>query len=74
MHEIGIVRQKRLEAIYREDESKPIRKSHENAALLQFYEEWGGPGCHASHEYLHTHYVPRGKYNGLTDEDFVVKE
>ena len=70
---IDVVRQKRLEAIYREDESKPIRKSHENTALMQFYEVWGGPGCHASHKYLHTHYVPRGKYNGLTEEDFVVK-
>lgn len=71
--DINIVRQKRLEAIYGEDERKPLRKSHENPALLAFYQEWGQPGCHASHEYLHTHYVPRGKYNGLTEEDFVVK-
>lgn len=75
--DINIVRQKRMEAIYGEDERKVIRKSHENQSLMNFYKEWGGgkgPGCHASHEYLHTHYVKRGKYNELTDEHFVVNE
>lgn len=75
--DINIVRQKRMEAIYGEDERKVIRKSHENQSLMNFYKEWGGgkgPGCHASHEYLHTHYVKRGKYNELTDENFVVNE
>ena len=72
--EYSVVRQKRLEAIYKEDERKPLRKSHENPAVIEFYKEWGAPGCHASHEYLHTHYVPRGKYNELTNENFVVKE
>ena len=70
--DIRDTRQKRLEAIYGEDERKPLRKSHENPALMAFYKEWGDPGCHASHEYLHTHYVKRGKYNELTDENFVV--
>ena len=73
--DINIVRQKRMEAIYGEDERKVVRKSHENQSLMNFYKEWGGgkgPGCHASHEYLHTHYVKRGKYNELTDENFVV--
>ena len=73
--DINIVRQKRLEAIYGEDERKVVRKSHENKSLMEdFYPEWGGPGCHASHEYLHTHYVKRGKYNQLTDENFVVEK
>ena len=70
--DINVTRQKRMEAIYGEDERKPLRKSHENPALMAFYKEWGEPGCHASHEYLHTHYVKRGKYNQLTDENFVV--
>ena len=70
--DIRIVRQKRLEAIYAEDERKPIRKSHENPAITEFYKEWGEPGCHKSHKYLHTTYVKRGLYNQLTDEDFVV--
>ena len=72
--DINVTRQKRMEAIYGEDERKTLRKSHENPALLAFYKEWGDPGCHASHEYLHTHYVKRGKYNELTDENFVVNK
>lgn len=75
--DINVVRQKRMEAIYGEDERKVVRKSHENQSLMNFYKEWGGgkgPGCHASHEYLHTHYVKRGKYNELTDENFVVNK
>ncbi|MGI6212405.1 MAG: NADH-dependent [FeFe] hydrogenase, group A6 [Anaerovoracaceae bacterium] len=71
--DIRIVREKRLEALYKEDEGKKYRKSHENPSLLAFYNEWGGPGCEASHEYLHTHYVKRGKFNELTDETFVVE-
>ena len=70
----NIVRQKRMEAIYGEDERKVVRKSHENKSLMDFYKEWGEPGCHASHEYLHTHYVKRGKYNELTEETFVVNK
>lgn len=66
--------QKRMEAIYGEDERKVVRKSHENKSLMDFYKEWGEPGCHASHEYLHTHYVKRGKYNELTEETFVVNK
>ena len=72
--DINIVRQKRMEAIYGEDERKVVRKSHENKSLMDFYKEWGEPGCHASHEYLHTHYVKRGKYNELTEETFVVNK
>ena len=72
--DINIVRQKRMEAIYGEDERKVVRKSHENKSLMDFYKEWGEPGCHASHEYLHTHYIKRGKYNELTEETFVVNK
>ena len=72
--DINIVRPKRMEAIYGEDERKVVRKSHENKSLMDFYKEWGEPGCHASHEYLHTHYVKRGKYNELTEETFVVNK
>ena len=71
--DIRTTREKRLNAIYAEDERKTIRKSHENPAIIEFYEQWGAPGCHKSHDYLHTTYVKRGLYNQLTDEDFVVK-
>lgn len=51
-----------------------VRKSHENKSLQDFYKEWGEPCGHNSHEYLHTHYVKRGKYNELTKENFVVEK
>ena len=60
------------ERVRTEDERKAIRKSHENPAIIEFYKEWGDPGCHKSHEYLHTTYVKRGLYNQLTDENFVL--
>jgi NADP-reducing hydrogenase subunit HndD len=57
------IRRKRLEAIYKEDEGKKLRKSHENADIKTLYEEFlGEPLGHASHEYLHTHYTKRDKY------------
>ncbi len=57
------IRQKRLEAIYKEDEGKPKRKSHENPFIVQLYKEFlGEPLGHKSHELLHTHYTRRGKY------------
>lgn len=58
------VRQKRLEALYREDEGKPLRKSHENPFVSRLYEEYlVSPLGHRSHELLHTRYVKRGVYN-----------
>jgi NADH-quinone oxidoreductase subunit G/NADP-reducing hydrogenase subunit HndD len=54
------VRQKRLEAIYREDEGKPMRKSHENPDILKLYADFlGSPNGHRSHELLHTTYTKR---------------
>jgi len=34
--------EKRMEAVYREDTNKPIRKSHENPYILKLYEEFLG--------------------------------
>lgn len=58
------IRAKRAEAIYSEDESLPLRKSHENKHVLDLYSEFlkEGPCGHKSHKLLHTHYTPRGKY------------
>lgn len=68
------VRRKRLEALYDEDESKTLRKSHENPAITAFYGEFlGKPNGYLAHELLHTHYTRRGKYNELTDEDYSIK-
>ncbi len=53
---------KRMEAIYREDAGKPIRKSHENPDIIAIYKEYYGEPCsHLSHEQLHTHYFDRTK-------------
>ena len=58
------IRAARAKAIYDEDRSYIIRKSHENPALLRLYAEFlsDGPCGHRSHELLHTHYTARGKY------------
>ncbi|NLG87772.1 MAG: 2Fe-2S iron-sulfur cluster binding domain-containing protein [Clostridiaceae bacterium] len=67
------VREKRLKNLYDEDESKTIRKSHENPYIISFYKEFlGEPNSHLAHELLHTHYVKRGKYNEHTTETFVL--
>lgn len=56
------IRMKRLEAIYREDEGKVMRKSHENPDILTLYKEFLGQPCgHTSHELLHTHYTKRNR-------------
>jgi NADP-reducing hydrogenase subunit HndD len=51
------VRRARIQAIFREDEGKPIRKSHENPAVAKLYEEFLiEPNGHKAHELLHTEY------------------
>ncbi|NLI93603.1 MAG: 2Fe-2S iron-sulfur cluster binding domain-containing protein [Peptococcaceae bacterium] len=63
------IRQKRLDAIYREDEGKQLRKSHENEYVTKLYEEFlKTPNGHKSHELLHTHYTKRGKFNEYIGE------
>ena len=54
------IRLKRMEAIYREDKNKPLRKSHENPAVQALYKEFlGEPLGELSHHLLHTHYKKR---------------
>ena len=65
------VRTKRLQGLYTEDESKTLRKSHENPFIKALYDEYlGAPGGHRSHDLLHTTYVQRGRFNELTAEVF----
>jgi NADP-reducing hydrogenase subunit HndD len=55
------IREKRLEAIYKEDEGKSIRKSHENPFVAKLYKEFlKEPLGHKSHQLLHTSYTKRG--------------
>jgi len=54
------VRKARIRAIYKEDEGKQLRKSHENPEIKQIYEEFlGAPLGEKSHHLLHTHYTKR---------------
>ena len=56
------VRKARIQAIYREDEGKKMRKSHENPEVKQIYREFlGQPLGEKSHHLLHTHYEKRSK-------------
>jgi iron-only hydrogenase group A len=51
------VRLKRMEAIYKEDEGKALRKSHENEAVQKLYAEFlKEPLGEKSHRLLHTKY------------------
>lgn len=56
------MRKARIAAIYDEDESRPLRKSHENPEIAAIYKDFltEGPLGHLSHKLLHTTYKPRG--------------
>jgi NADP-reducing hydrogenase subunit HndD len=52
----------RMQAIYREDASKPIRKSHENPYIVELYKEFlDKPLSEKSHHLLHTHYFDKSE-------------
>jgi NADH-quinone oxidoreductase subunit G/NADP-reducing hydrogenase subunit HndD len=60
----------RTQALYREDEGKPLRKSHENPDLTELYEVYlGSIGGHRAHHLLHTTYTARGLYNELLEDE-----
>lgn len=53
----------RAKALYAEDKSMKIRKSHENPDIIKLYKEFlGEAGGHKAHELLHTHYTERSKF------------
>lgn len=57
------IRAERAKAIYSEDKSLPLRKSHDNPYIKQLYDEFLGEPCgHKSHDLLHTHYTARAKH------------
>jgi len=58
------IRAARAKAIYSEDSSYQVRKSHENPAIVKLYERFlpDGPCGPKSHKLLHTRYIARGKY------------
>lgn len=55
-------KEKRIAALYKEDEGKQLRKSHDNPDIIKIYEEFlGKPLGHVSHELLHTSYTVRSR-------------
>jgi iron-only hydrogenase group A len=57
------IREKRMEAIYKEDENKALRKSHQNPEVIRLYKEFlGDPLGKISHHLLHTKYKKREKF------------
>ena len=57
------IRVERAKALYGEDRSKELRKSHDNSEIKALYDEFlGKPGSHVAHELLHTHYQKRPMY------------
>ncbi len=53
----------RSKALYDEDVSLPVRKSHQNTQIQKLYEEFlGKPNSHLAHELLHTSYSRKDKY------------
>lgn len=53
----------RAKALYDIDKDNPMRKSHENPALVEIYKDYFGEyGSHLAHKVLHTSYVKRDKF------------
>ncbi len=54
----------RAAALYKNDENRPLRKSHESEDVKKIYAEFlGEPNSHKAHELLHTSYVARPMFN-----------
>lgn len=59
------VRRARIQAIYKEDEGKKYRQSHENPAIQTLYKEFlDKPLSEKSHHLLHTEYEKKPKVTG----------
>lgn len=58
----------RQKALYSDDKSKTIRKSHENPSIIKLYDEFlGKPMSEKAHELLHTHYFDKSNSIEITD-------
>lgn len=57
------VRQARIDAVYKVDRDMPLRKSHDNPAITELYQEFlQKPLSEISHKLLHTKYRNRSLY------------
>lgn len=60
VHALTDVTAERAAALYRNDASSTIRKSHENPAVIELYDAYlGEPGSEKAHKLLHTTYKVR---------------
>ena len=56
-------KEKRANALYSEDEGRPIRVSHKNPQIIELYEKFlGEPNSHKAHELLHTTYSEKERF------------
>lgn len=56
-------KQARAKALYEEDVSLPVRKSHKNSQIQALYKNYlGEPNSEKAHHLLHTHYSKKAKY------------
>ncbi len=63
VHNFYDLRALRAAGLYADDAGKTLRKSHENPAIQELYNEFfGEPGSHLAHEVLHTHYSKRSRF------------
>lgn len=59
----------RQKALYAEDKSKVIRKSHENPSIKKLYSEFlGSPMSEKAHKLLHTHYFDKSNNMEITKD------
>ncbi len=59
-------KEKRAQALYKEDEGCAIRQSHNNPQIKELYEKFlGEPNSHKAHELLHTTYAGRVGFNSV---------
>ena len=56
-------RDKRANALYSEDEGRPLRVSHKNPQIIDLYRNFlGEPNSHKAHELLHTTYSAKERF------------
>ncbi len=56
-------RDKRANALYSEDEGRPLRVSHKNPQIIDLYKDFlGEPNSHKAHELLHTTYSAKERF------------
>ncbi len=56
-------KEKRSNALYMEDEGRPLRVSHKNPQIIELYEKFlGEPNSHKAHELLHTEYSAKERF------------